>query len=250
MTNREALGWQENINWEWRLGEGCFERDFHISCGFPFSQCCSGRHVAQENCRPWRIPPDANKLQPEPSHLCICEQSQHISSLGSIQAALHSNAVLFLLPYSVHHPFFCVSLVLIATRELFSEAIFCCCEGWWILCWGENKTWSGSFLIQVAVLCCLQSGWRQCTWVSQCKWCLMLWKKNSLYKHLSDLMKFSTCTHDKLIFKIPIKGLRNLWRLPFSATVLEEYIFQIFQAKILVCLIWWVFFLFTNWKQF
>lgn len=53
----------------------------------------------------WRIPPDSKKLQPENSHLCVCKQSQHISSLGSIQAALYSKAVPFLLPDAVHPSF-------------------------------------------------------------------------------------------------------------------------------------------------
>lgn len=32
-------------------------------------------------------------------------------------------------------------------------------------------------------------------------------------------MKFSTCVHDKWIFKILIKGLRNLWKPSFSGGI-------------------------------
>lgn len=177
----------------------CFERKFHIS--FSFSQWCSEGHLTQGSCNPWRIPPDSSQLQPEHSHLCVCKQSQHISSLGSIQAALHSNAVLFLLPDAVHHTFFCISLVLIVTRELSARQFFVAVMAGEYCVGGKIKVWSGNFLIKITVLCRLQSGWRQCRWVSQCKWCLMLWNKNSLYKHLSDLMKFSTCIHEKWILK-------------------------------------------------
>lgn len=231
MISSEALGWQEKTDWE---KVACFERDFHISCSFPFSHWYSEGHLPQQSCNPWGIPPDSKKLQPEHSHLCIYKQSQHISSLGSIQAALHSNALLFLLPDAAHHCYSAFHLFWLSP-ENFQRGNFL------LLWWMVNIVLGGKIKAEVEIFCSKSLFIVVCSldedsadeWVSGSG----VWCSERKTPYINTWVIWWNFLHDKWIFQILIKGLRNLWKPSFSVIVLEEYIFQIFQVEILVCLV-------------